>query len=221
MSESLQARIGHQFASPDLLQRALTHRSFSVDNNERLEFVGDGVLNLCVALLLFTRFPDLSEGRLSRLRANLVNQQPLYELASELHLGGLMRLGDGEHKSGGAERQSILADALESVIGAVFLDAGFDAAQAVVERLFSGRITRIDPANQDKDAKSRLQEWLQGRRHGLPEYQLAGVSGQAHAQSFTVECRIPALRLTTTGEGASRKAAEQAAAESACQRLGA
>jgi ribonuclease-3 len=221
MSESLQARIGHQFASPDLLQRALTHRSFSVDNNERLEFVGDGVLNLCVALLLFTRFPDLSEGRLSRLRANLVNQQPLYELASELHLGGLMRLGDGEHKSGGAERPSILADALESVIGAVFLDAGFDAAQAVVERLFSGRITRIDPANQDKDAKSRLQEWLQGRRHGLPEYQLAGVSGQAHAQSFTVECRIPALRLTTTGEGASRKAAEQAAAESACQRLGA
>lgn len=221
MNDDLQARLGYRFANPGLLQQALTHRSFSADNNERLEFVGDGVLNLSAALLLFERFPELPEGRLSRLRANLVNQQPLFEIATELGLGGLLRLGDGEQKSGGAERPSILADALESVIGAVFLDAGFDAARGVVERLFAARLATIDPSNQGKDAKTRLQEWLQGRRHGLPEYQLVSVSGQAHAQSFRVECRIKARQLTTTGEGASRKTAEQAAAEAACQQLGA
>lgn len=221
MNDDLQARLGYRFANPGLLQQALTHRSFSADNNERLEFVGDGVLNLSAALLLFERFPELPEGRLSRLRANLVNQQPLFEIATDLGLGGLLRLGDGEQKSGGAERPSILADALESVIGAVFLDAGFDAARGVVERLFAARLATIDPSNQGKDAKTRLQEWLQGRRHGLPEYQLVSVSGQAHAQSFRVECRIKARQLTTTGEGASRKTAEQAAAEAACQQLGA
>lgn len=217
--DTLQARLGHSFGQSGLLLQALTHRSYSVDNNERLEFLGDGVLNCVVGYLLYERFPDLKEGQLSRIRANLVNQQPLYEIASELGLGRYLRLGDGELRSGGASRPSILADALESILGATFLDAGFDAAKGVVARLFAGRLDEIDPGTHGKDAKTLLQEWLQSRKHGLPTYELAGTSGQAHAQTFRVACRIDVLGVASEGSGPSRKAAEQAAAQAAYEQL--
>ena len=172
-----------------------------------------------VGLMLYQRFPDLPEGRLSRLRANLVNQDSLHEIALKLELGRYLRLGEGELKSGGAQRPSILADALESLLGAALLDAGFDVAQAMVERLFGESIAAINPSQQGKDAKTRLQEWLQPRRLGLPSYQLVETAGQAHAQTFHVECRIDALQLATRGQGASRKAAEQMAAEAALATL--
>ncbi len=211
----LESRLGHVWNGRDLLLQALTHRSHSARNNERLEFLGDGVLNCVVGLMLYQRFPDLPEGRLSRLRANLVNQDSLHEIALKLDLGRYLRLGEGELKSGGAQRPSILADALESLLGAALLDAGFDVAQAMVERLFGESIAAINPSQQGKDAKTRLQEWLQPRRLGLPSYQLVETAGQAHAQTFHVECRIDALQLATRGQGASRKAAEQMAAEAA------
>ncbi|MBM4189412.1 MAG: ribonuclease III [Betaproteobacteria bacterium] len=212
----LQERLGYRFQAPQILVDALTHRSFAANNNERLEFLGDGVLNLCIGLLLYERFPQIKEGRLSRLRANLVSQQPLYEIAMDLRLGELLRLGEGEVRSGGTGRPSILADALESVFGAVLLDGGFEAARGVISRLFSARLAVIDPEQQGKDAKTRLQEWLQGRRINLPVYTLRDTQGQAHAQTFVVECRVEALNVRTEGRGASRKAAEQAAAEAAC-----
>ena len=215
----LESRLGHVWNGRDLLLQALTHRSHSARNNERLEFLGDGVLNCVVGLMLYQRFPDLPEGRLSRLRANLVNQDSLHEIALKLDLGRYLRLGEGELKSGGAQRPSILADALESLLGAALLDAGFDVAQAMVERLFGESIAAINPSQQGKDAKTRLQEWLQPRRLGLPSYQLVETAGQAHAQTFHVECRIDALQLATRGQGASRKAAEQMAAEAALATL--
>lgn len=215
----LESRLGHVWNGRDLLLQALTHRSHSARNNERLEFLGDGVLNCVVGLMLYLRFPDLPEGRLSRLRANLVNQDSLHEIALKLELGRYLRLGEGELKSGGAQRPSILADALESLLGAALLDAGFDVAQAMVERLFGESIAAINPSQQGKDAKTRLQEWLQPRRLGLPSYQLVETAGQAHAQTFHVECRIDALQLATRGQGASRKAAEQMAAEAALATL--
>lgn len=217
--ETLQARLGHGFGQSQLLLQALTHRSFSVHNNERLEFLGDGILNCVVGALLYERFPELKEGQLSRIRANLVNQQPLYEIAQELGLGECLRLGEGELKSGGASRPSILADAMESLLGAVFLDAGFDAARAVVSRLFAARLDEIDPGTHGKDAKTLLQEWLQSRKHGLPTYELVATSGQAHAQTFRVACRIDVLGIATEGSGHSRKTAEQAAAQAAYERL--
>ncbi|HNQ04134.1 MAG TPA: ribonuclease III [Thiobacillaceae bacterium] len=211
----LERRLGHAWSDRGLLLQALTHRSHSVRNNERLEFLGDGVLNCVVGLMLFQRFPELPEGRLSRLRANLVNQDSLHGVALELELGRYLRLGEGEMRSGGAQRPSILADALESLLGAALLDAGFDAARAMVERLFGPMVAGIDPAAQGKDAKTRLQEWLQPRRHGLPSYSLLDTTGQAHAQTFHVECRIDALDVVTHGQGGSRKAAEQQAAAAA------
>lgn len=217
--ENLQARLGHRFGQPQLLLQALSHRSYSAENNERLEFLGDGVLNCVVGYLLYERFPALKEGQLSRMRANLVNQQPLYEIALGLDLGGHLRLGEGELRSGGAGRPSILADAVESLLGAVFLDAGFDAARAVVARLFAERLAEVDPDTHGKDAKTLLQEWLQSRRHGLPVYELVGTSGQAHAQTFRVACRVAALGVATEGAGPSRKAAEQTAAQAAYERL--
>lgn len=217
--EDLQARLGYRFQRPELLNQALTHRSHSASNNERLEFLGDGVLNCIVGLSLYERFPGLREGQLSRLRANLVNQQPLFEIARELDLGRYLLLGEGELKSGGAGRPSILADGIESVLGAVLLDGGFEAARALVGRLFASRIHEIDPDAQGKDAKTQLQEWLQSRHRGLPAYHLIEVSGQAHAQSFNVECRIDVIGLRSTGEGSSRKAAEQAAATAALRKL--
>jgi ribonuclease III len=215
----LETRLGHVWRNRDLLHQALTHRSFGARNYERLEFLGDGVLNCVVGLMLYQRFPELPEGRLSRLRANLVNQDSLHEIALRLDLGSQLRLGEGELKSGGGQRPSILADALESLLGSALLDAGFDIAQAMVERLFSTKIDAINPDQQGKDAKTRLQEWLQPRRMGLPNYNLVETAGQAHAQTFHVECRIDALKLITQGQGPSRKAAEQMAAEAALATL--
>lgn len=215
----LETRLGHTWRSRDLLAQALTHRSYGARNYERLEFLGDGVLNCVVGLMLYQHFPDLPEGRLSRLRANLVNQDSLHDIALDLDLGRHLRLGEGEMKSGGAQRPSILADTLEALLGSALLDAGFDVAQGLVERLFRTRIEAINPDQQGKDAKTRLQEWLQPRRMGLPSYSLTDTAGQAHAQTFHVECRIEALKLVTQGQGPSRKAAEQMAAEAAMAAL--
>ena len=211
----LETCLGHTWRDRHLLTQALTHRSHGASNNERLEYLGDGVLNCVVGLMLYQHFPDLPEGRLSRLRANLVNQDSLHDIARSLDLGRFLRLGEGELKSGGASRPSILADALESLFGAAFLDGGFDTAREMIERLFSARIDAINPTLQGKDAKTRLQEWLQSRRHGLPRYTLVDTSGQAHAQTFHVECRIAALDITTLGQGCNRKTAEQVAAKAA------
>lgn len=216
---SLEGRLGHVFSRPELLSQALTHRSFSHDNNERLEFLGDGLLNCIVGAMLYVRFPSLKEGQLSRTRANLVNQQPLYEIAQELDVGRHLRLGEGELRSGGTERPSILADAMESILGAIYLDSGYEAVAKVVGGLFESRIAAIDPETHGKDAKTLLQEWLQSRHHGLPVYQLMSTSGQAHAQVFRVACRIDVLKLVTEGTGPSRKAAEQAAAQAAYSKL--
>lgn len=215
----LETRLGHAWRDRDLLAQALTHRSHGARNNERLEFLGDGVLNCVIGLMLYRRFPTLPEGRLSRLRANLVNQDSLHEIALRLDLGSHLRLGEGELRSGGARRPSILADAFESLLGAALLDAGFEVAEAIIERQFAARVDAIDPNHQGKDAKTRLQEWLQPRRLGLPEYHLIDTAGQAHAQTFHVECRVVGMKLVTRGHGSSRKAAEQMAAEAALAAL--
>ncbi len=209
---ALQQRLQHRFTDARLLARALTHRSFSADHNERLEFLGDSVLNLAVAGLLYERLQDLPEGDLSRVRANLVKQDTLHQLAVGLGLSEVLRLGEGEARSGGHKRPSILADALEAVIGAVYLDAGFDPAQALVRRLFQGVEIKPEMQAAAKDPKTELQEWLQGRRMKLPVYRVAGTLGAAHKQTFDVECEIPDLGVSERGIGASRRAAEQAAA---------
>jgi len=216
---ALQDRLQHQFSNPALLGRALTHRSFSADHNERLEFLGDSVLNLAVSDLLYERLSELPEGDLSRIRANLVKQDTLHQLAVNLNLPDVVRLGEGEVRSGGNKRPSILADALEAVIGAVYLDAGFAAAQALVHRLFHD--VEINPQMQAsaKDAKTELQEWLQGRKMKLPLYRVVGTLGVAHKQTFDVECEIVELNLTERGIGASRRAGEQAAAAATLQTL--
>ena len=218
-SPSLRDRIGHAFVQPALLIQALTHRSFGAEHNERLEFVGDSVLNCVIAAALYARFPGVAEGDLSRIRANLVNRDTLARLAARLEVGAAMRLGEGELRSGGKERPSIMADALEAVFGAVFVDAGFDAARRVVESIYADELQAVDPAVSGKDPKTRLQEWLQARRVAVPEYAVAAVAGEAHAQTFTVTCRIAALDMVTTGTGPSRRAAEQQAAERAVQEL--
>ena len=209
---SLQSRLQHQFSDPSLLQRAVTHRSFSAEHNERLEFLGDSVLNLAVSTLLYRRLQAQSEGDLSRVRANLVKEGTLHQLAKGLRLDQVLRLGEGEARSGGHQRPSILADALEAVIGAVYLDAGFAAAEALVLRLFEP--VEINPQMQAaaKDAKTALQEWLQGRKMQLPQYRVVGTVGVAHRQTFEVECAIAELALAQRGSGASRRAAEQSAA---------
>jgi ribonuclease III len=209
---ALQERLQHRFAQHRLLAQALTHRSFSSDHNERLEFLGDSVLNLAVAALLYDRLHALPEGDLSRVRANLVKQDTLHQLAVTLGLPDVLRLGEGELRSGGNKRPSILADALEAVIGAVHLDAGYPAAEALVRRLFQD--VEINPRMQAaaKDPKTELQEWLQGRKLQLPIYRVAGTLGAAHKQTFDVECEIPELGATERGIGASRRAGEQAAA---------
>jgi ribonuclease-3 len=209
---ALQARLQHQFSDPLLLARALTHRSFSSDHNERLEFLGDSVLNLAVAALLYDRLRDLPEGDLSRVRANLVKQETLHQVAVTLGLPDLLRLGEGELRSGGSRRPSILADALEAVIGAVHLDAGYGAAEALVHRLFHDVEIKPTMAATAKDPKTELQEWLQGRRMKLPVYRVAATLGAAHKQTFDVECEIPELGAVERGIGASRRAGEQAAA---------
>ena len=219
LNQRLQLALGYTFARPELLAQALTHRSFGALNNERLEFLGDSVLNCSVARALYDAFPDLPEGSLSRLRANLVRQETLAEIAASLKLGDTLRLGEGELKSGGFRRPSILADALESLFGAVFLDAGFDAAQRVVRGLFDPLVAQIDPKASGKDPKTQLQEMLQSRRLPLPEYRLAGTEGEAHDQNFIVECVLVKPVLSTRGVGKSRRAAEQEAARQACAQL--
>ncbi len=209
---ALQQRLQHTFTEPRLLVQALTHRSFSSEHNERLEFLGDSVLNLAVAGLLYERLADQPEGDLSRVRANLVKQDTLHPLAVSLGLSEVLRLGEGEARSGGAKRPSILADALEAVIGAVYLDAGFAAAQALVQRLFQEVEIKPQMLAAAKDPKTELQEWLQGRRMRLPVYRVAATLGAAHKQTFDVECEIPDLGKVERGIGASRRAAEQAAA---------
>lgn len=211
-SALLVKHLGYRFNEPALLRQALTHRSYGAQHNERLEFLGDSVLNCSIARALFDQFPELPEGTLSRLRANLVCQESLADIAVELKLGEHLLLGEGELKSGGFRRPSILADALESILGAVFLDGGFEAVRGVVLQLFNSKLREIDPKVSGKDAKTQLQEWLQGHRYPLPDYQLAGTEGEAHDQEFIVACAIPALKLSTEGRGKSRRAAEQEAA---------
>ncbi|MFM7330667.1 MAG: ribonuclease III [Brachymonas sp.] len=215
MSDALQAlqrRLMHEFAKPALLQQALTHRSYSADHNERLEFLGDAVLNCAVSGLLYQALGGLQEGELSRVRANLVKQDTLHALAQELHLGSLIRLGEGELRSGGAKRPSILADSLEAVIGAVYLDAGFDKASALVHRLFDKVQINPEMPAAAKDAKTELQEWLQGRKMKLPQYVVMSITGAAHRQTFEVQCAIGELAREVRGFGSSRRAAEQEAA---------
>ena len=209
---SLQSRLQHRFSDPSLLQRAVTHRSFSAEHNERLEFLGDSVLNLAVSTLLYRRLQAQNEGDLSRVRANLVKEGTLHQLAKDLRLDQVLHLGEGEARSGGHQRPSILADALEAVIGAVYLDAGYAVAEALVLRLYEA--VEINPQMQAaaKDAKTALQEWLQGRKMQLPQYRVVGTAGVAHRQTFEVECAIAELALAQRGSGASRRAAEQSAA---------
>ncbi|MES2936486.1 MAG: ribonuclease III [Pseudomonadota bacterium] len=209
---ALQARLQHQFTDPRLLARALTHRSASAEHNERLEFLGDSVLNLAVAALLYDRLKAMPEGDLSRVRANLVKQDTLHGLAAGLGLPQVLRLGEGEARSGGQRRPSILADTLEAVLGAVYLDAGYGAAEALVRRLFQDvDITPGMPAVA-KDPKTELQEWLQGRRMKLPVYRVVGTVGAAHKQTFEIECEVPERGVIERGIGTSRRAGEQAAA---------
>jgi len=216
---ALQQRLQHQFTNAPLLNQAVTHRSFSADHNERLEFLGDSVLNLAVADLLYQRLGALPEGDLSRVRANLVKQDTLHQLAVSLGLPEVIRLGEGEVRSGGQKRPSILADALEAVVGAVYLDAGFVAAQNLVHRLF--KAVEINPHMDaiGKDAKTELQEWLQGRKMKLPIYRVVGTLGVAHKQTFDVECEITEFNMTERGIGGSRRAGEQAAAAVMLQTL--
>ena len=210
--DALQGRLGHRFADPTLLTRALTHRSFGADHNERLEFLGDAVLNLAVSGLLFERFGGSDEGDLTRVRAHLVREESLHRAALGLGLPEVMRLSDGESRAGGANRPSILADAVEALIGAAFLDGGYERAAELVRRLFGDVITSTEAASWSKDAKTELQEWLQARRIAVPSYRIIGTSGQAHAQTFEVECAVPSLSVVETGRGRSRRAAEQEAA---------
>lgn len=203
----------YTFVRRELLVEALTHRSYSALHNERLEFLGDAVLNCAIAGLIYRRFPDLPEGYLSRLRASLVNQQALSDMALNLQMDQLVRLGEGELKSGGCHRPSILADAFEAVLGAIYLDSDFTQAETVVTALYDPLIQKIDLDAQSKDPKSRLQEFLQGQRLALPEYTVIATSGKAHKQKFQVECVLTALNIRTLGEGSSRRSAEQAAAK--------
>jgi ribonuclease-3 len=209
---ALQARLQHAFQDPRLLARALTHRSFSAEHNERLEFLGDSVLNLAVSTLLYERLGTLQEGDLSKVRASLVKQEPLHQLALKLGIPAALRLGEGEAKTGGHKRPSILADALEAIIGAVYLDGGYAAAEALVRRLLGDIELKPSIAAAAKDAKTELQEVLQARKMQLPIYRVVGTVGAQHKQTFEVECEVVELGLVERGIGASRRNAEQAAA---------
>ena len=218
-TSSLQDRLQHRFAKLQLLELALTHRSFSSQHNERLEFLGDSVLNLAVSRVLYLALSDQPEGDLSRVRANLVKQDTLHRLAVDLGLTGMIRLGEGEMRSGGQQRPSILADALEAVIGAVFLDAGYQAAESLVLRLFEKVAISPTMTAAAKDPKTELQEWLQAKRMQLPIYRVVGTTGAAHQQIFDVECEIVELKQTQRGIGNSRRSGEQSAATAMLQWL--
>jgi len=211
----LETRLDYRFGTPSLLEQALTHRSHSARHNERLEFLGDSVLNCAVASLLYERFARIDEGDLSRLRANLVKQASLADIAQQLDLSPFLRLGEGELKSGGFRRPSILADTLEAIFGAVYLDGGFEEACRVIRRLYQPVLAGVDPKTLGKDAKTLLQEYLQGRRIALPLYAVVATHGAAHNQEFEVECAIPRLDVLVRGTGGSRRAAEQEAARQA------
>lgn len=210
--QTLQQRLGYSFRQPDLLRRALTHRSWGAEHNERLEFLGDAVLNVGVSALLFERHGGSDEGDLTRVRAHLVREDSLHRVALALGLPDVLRLSEGELRGGGAQRPSILADAVEAIIGAVFLEGGYDAAQALVQRLFGEVIQGTDAESWSKDAKTELQEWLQARRIPVPAYRISATRGEKHAQTFEVECAVATLGLVERGEGKSRRAAEQEAA---------
>lgn len=212
-------RIGYRFTQPQLLQRALTHRSHSTAHNERLEFLGDSLLNCTIAKYLYDTYPDIAEGDLSRLRSNLVNQQTLATLAQQLQLGDHLLMGEGEMKGGGSQRPSIRADALEALFGAVWLDADFAAAQKVVLGLYIPYLGSLDLRTLGKDPKTLLQEQLQGSKLPLPTYEVIAIKGEAHAQTFVVSCAIPKLNIVTQGEGGSRRLAEQTAAAAAYQHI--
>ncbi len=217
--DRIEQRLGSSFRDRELLKQALTHRSHSNRHNERLEFLGDSVLNCIIAAELFERFPELKEGELSRLRASMVRQEALHRIALDIGIGDCLQLGDGEQKSGGHSRPSILADALEALIGAVFIDSGFERAQSVVRRLYQAALSEVDPRSPGKDAKTLLQELMQARHLPLPRYVIRSTEGLAHDQRFEVECSIDDLSLKTVGFGPSRRAAEQDAATRAFQKV--
>lgn len=215
----LEKRLGYRFRNAALLDQALTHRSHGSPNNERLEFLGDGVLGCVMAEALCQRFPQFSEGKLTRLRANLVREESLHELAQALALQEHLRLGEGERAGDAGVRPSILADALEALFGAVFLDGGYDAVRKTILDAYAEALAKLDPQQLTKDAKTRLQELMQGKHRKLPEYRVVAVHGAAHRQSFDVECVISGLGLSATGSGTSRQRAEQQAAENVLQKL--
>ncbi len=218
---TLENRLGYRFQSPELLTQALTHRSFGRQHNERLEFLGDSVLNCAVASLLYRRYSPSPEGDLSRLRANLVKQDPLHDIARTLGVPDALILGEGERRSGGHQRPSILADAVEALLGAIYLESGFDTAAQVVERLYAPLLDSADPAELGKDAKTRLQEYLQGLRLPLPHYEVVATHGQAHHKHFEVRVRLQKPALVFEGQGDSRRKAEQVAARAALDHLAA
>lgn len=223
MSTDLQPlcrRLGHQFQDQTLVELALTHRSCGNKNNERLEFLGDSLLNCVIAEALFQRFPEAKEGQLSRLRARLVKGVTLAEIAREFGLGDYLRLGIGELKSGGFRRDSILADAMEALIGAIYLDSDMSVTKERILAWFGSRLQKLDLKDNQKDAKTRLQEYLQGKGAELPEYETVGIDGEAHAQVFTVSCTVSLLQQPTLGSGSSRRVAEQKAASQALTLLG-
>ncbi len=211
----LQDRIGYTFREPDLLRLAVTHRSYSSHHNERLEFLGDSLLNCVTAINLYGRFASLNEGSLSRLRSSLVRQQALHEVAQKLDLSSFLQLGEGELKTGGFKRPSILADAMEALFGAIFLDSDFDTVRQVITRLFADMMKELDPETYGKDAKTQLQEYLQGHKMALPEYHVVATRGAAHNQEFEVECVIGKFDIHVYGTGSSRRAGEQEAARKA------
>ncbi len=215
----LSKKLGYVFADPGLLQRALTHRSYAPEHNERLEFLGDSILGCVIANYLFSHYQQLSEGELSRLRSNLVREETLATLALQLDLGSHLQLGEGERKSGGFRRPSILADGVEALIGAIFLDGGFAAAERAVLNIYVPYLASVDVRTLGKDAKTLLQEYLQGKHIPLPNYSIVATLGEAHAQLFQVDCAIPSLKITARGEGTSRRNAEQQAALAVYQQL--
>lgn len=216
----LQRRLGYEFESTTHLQLALTHRSYGSHNNERLEFLGDSILNMVIAERLYHTFPAAREGQLSRLRARLVKGVTLAEIAREFELGEFLSLGSGELKSGGFRRESILADAVESIIGAIYLDSSFERCREKILAWFDQRLEGLSLQDTQKDPKTRLQEYLQSRQQPLPQYEVVSVQGEAHAQLFRVECEVPGLQTKTIGNGGSRRLAEQQAARDALQALG-
>ncbi|MFC3122115.1 ribonuclease III [Agaribacter flavus] len=214
---TLQRKIGYVFENQKLILQALTHRSANKSHNERLEFLGDAVLGLIIAEILYQKFPKQPEGKLTRMRASLVNRTTLASIARELSLGEMLKLGSGEMKSGGNRRDSILSDTVEAILGAIYLDSGLAAVQESVNILFRSRVDKLDPSVQIKDSKTQLQEYLQSRQIPLPEYQVVSISGKDHAQTFQVKCSISSLGIEANGKGQSRRIAEQEAAKQALE----